>query len=72
MSSKSTFSNSTSRSYAIALYELSKDNSELEKVETNMKGLDKLLSESLNFKEMILSPTLAKEDKKNLRNKTRG
>ena len=66
MSSKSTFSSSTSRSYAIALYELSRENSEINKVEKDIKSLDELLSESLNFKEMILSPVVAKEDKKNV------
>ena len=66
MSSKSTFSNSTSKSYAIALYELSKENSELDKVEDEMKKLNKLLNSSADFKEMILSPTVAKDDKKNV------
>ena len=66
MSSKSTFSNSTSKSYAIALYELSKENSELDKVEDEMKKLSKLLDSSADFKEMILSPTVAKGDKKNV------
>ncbi len=66
MSSKSTFSNSTSKSYAIALYELSKESSELDRVEDGMKSLKKLLDESSDFKEMILNPTLAKEDKKNV------
>ena len=64
MSSKSTFSNSTSRSYALALYELSKESEELEKVENNMKDLKKLLDESLDFKEMVLSPTIPKDNKK--------
>ena len=66
MSSKSTFLNSTSNSYASALYELSKENSELDKVEDGIKSLNKLLNESSDFKEMILSPTVAKEDKKNV------
>ena len=66
MSSKSTFSNSTSKSYAIALYELSKENSELDKVEGEMKKLNKLLDSSVDFKEMILNPTVAKDDKKNV------
>ena len=66
MSSKSTFSNTTSRSYALALYELSKENSELKLVEDNMKNLNKLLEESNDFKEMILNPTVSKEDKKNI------
>ena len=66
MSAKSTFSNSTSKSYAIALYELSKENSELDTVEEGMRSLNKLLNDSADFKEMILSPIVAKEDKKNV------
>ena len=63
MSSKSTFSNSTSKSYALALYELAKENSELNKVEDGMDGLKALLSESSDFKEMILNPAITKEEK---------
>jgi len=63
LSSKSTFSNSTSNSYALALYELSKENSDLDKVENNMKDLNKLLKECVEFKETILNPTVTKEDK---------
>ena len=66
MSSKSTFSNSTSKSYAIALYELSKETFELDKVENGMRSLNKLLSESSDFKEMILNPTIVKEDKRDV------
>ena len=66
MSSKSTFTNSTSFSYATALYELSKESSEVDQVEEEIKSLDKLLKESSSFKNMILSPTVAKEDKKNV------
>ena len=66
MSSKSTFSSSTSKSYAVALYELSKENSELNKVEEDIKGLNQLLSDNSNFKGMISSPVVAKEDKKNV------
>ena len=56
MSSKSTFSNSTSASYAVALYELSKENAELDNVEIAMKSLKKLLNTNSDFKDMILSP----------------
>ncbi len=63
MSSKSTFSNSTSKSYALALYELAKENSELNKVEDGMNGIKALLNESFDFKEMILNPTVTKEEK---------
>ena len=66
MSSKSTFSNSTSKSYAVALYELSKENSEIEDVEIAVKSLKNLLDTSSDFKEMILSPTVTKEEKKML------
>jgi len=63
LSSKSTFSNSTSKSYALALYELAKENSELNKVEDEMHGIKALLSKSSDFKEMILNPTVTKEEK---------
>jgi len=63
LSSKSTFSNSTSKSYALALYELAKENSELNKVEDGMNGIKALLNESSDFKEMILNPTVTKEEK---------
>ena len=66
MSSKSTFSNSTSNSYAMALYELSKESSDLNKVEDGMKGLSNLLNENSEFMEMIVSPTITKENKKNV------
>ena len=66
MSSKSTFSNSTSKSYALALYEISKENSEINKIENEMKSFQHLLKESSDFKEMILNPTISKEDKKNV------
>ena len=63
MSSKSTFLNSTSKSYALALYELAKENSELNKVEDGMDGIKTLLSNSSDFKEMILNPAVTKEEK---------
>ena len=63
MSSKSTFSNSTSKSYALALYELAKENSELNKVEDGINGIKQLLNESSDFEEMILSPIVTKEEK---------
>ncbi len=66
MSSKSTFSNSTAKSYALALYELSKESSEINKVEEEIKNLRKIINDSPDFKEMILSPTVTKEDKKNV------
>ena len=69
MGSKSTFSNTTSKSYALALYELAKENSELNKVEDGMNGLKTLLSKSSDFKEMILNPTVTKDEKSKVINK---
>ena len=64
MSSKSEFSNSTSKSYAQALYDLARENSELNRVEDGMNGLKALLNTSFDFKEMILNPVVGKEEKK--------
>jgi len=66
LSSKSTFSNSTSSSYALALYELAKEVSSIENVEKEMIGLKKLIKESFDFKEIILNPMIEKNDKKNI------
>jgi F-type H+-transporting ATPase subunit delta len=66
LSTKSTFSNATSKSYALALYEISKESSTLEKAEDEMRSINKLLNENSNFKEMILSPMVTKDDKKNV------
>ena len=66
MSSKSTFSDSTSKSYAVALYELSKESSEIEAVENGIKSLNDLINQSPDFREMISSPTVSKEDKRNV------
>ena len=64
MSAKSTFSNSTSKSYAVALYEFAKENSELSNTEDRMNDLKKLLNDNSDFKEMISSPAVGKEEKK--------
>ena len=66
MSSKSTFSNSTSRSYALAFYGLAKEKANVENVSQEMTSLKRLLKESSDFKEMILNPTVSKEDKRNV------
>ena len=66
MSSKSTFSNSTSKSYALALYELASENSALDQVEKELYSFKKLLGESLDFKKMLINPMVTKEDKENV------
>ena len=54
MSSNSTFSNSTAKSYALALYEISKESSNINRVVDEMKSINTLINESIEFKEMIL------------------
>jgi F-type H+-transporting ATPase subunit delta len=66
LSSKSTFSNSTARSYSLALYELAKEKSELKKTEEDIKSLNQLLNTSYEFREAISNPTISKEDKINI------
>ena len=66
MSSKSTFSNSTSKSYALALYELASENSVLDQVEKEMISFAKLFNESLDFQKMLINPMVTKEDKRNV------
>jgi len=66
LSAKSSFSNTTSRSYALAFYELSKESSSLDKTEREMNALRNLIRESDDFNEMILNPMVTKEDKKNV------
>ena len=63
MSSNSKFSNTTSKSYALALYELSKEKSEIEKIVEDLKNLNELLNDNIDFRDMILNPTVDKEDK---------
>ena len=64
MGSKSTFSSSTSRSYAQALYELAKENSELNNVEDEMNNLKTLVNDNSIFRNMISNPTVKSEKKK--------
>ena len=66
MGAKSTFSNATSKSYALAIFEISKESSTLDKIEYEMKNISKLLDESSEFKKFIMSPLVTKEDKQNV------
>ena len=66
MSSKSTFSNATSKSYALALFETSKERNELDNAENEMKSLHQLLKSNPDFEDFIISPTVSPDDKKNV------
>ena len=63
MSSNLAFSNSTSERYALALYELAKEKSELDKIEDEIKSLKQLLNISIDFKNMVLNPSIRKYER---------
>lgn len=62
MSSNLSFSNSTAKRYALALYELSKENSELKNIEEEVKNLRNLLVSSVDFRKMIMNPIIKKNE----------
>ena len=57
MSTKKSFSTETSERYSRALYEISKETKELEKVENDIKIFQKLLNSSVEIKNFIQDPT---------------
>ena len=63
MSSNVSFLNSTTERYALALYEISKENSELDKVEKEANSLKELIKNNSDFKNMIVNPIIEKEKK---------
>ena len=65
MSTNKSFSTETSERYSRALFEVSKDAGELEKVEQDLKKLQFLLNESLEVKNFIHNPTQSKENQNN-------
>ena len=62
MSSNLAFSSSTSERYALALYELALEESELGKTENEIKSLQELLIKSSDFKNMIFNPTIGRQE----------
>ena len=57
MSSNKSFSSETSNRYALALYELAKENSELEVVEKNVNEVLAIYNTSEDLKNFIKNPT---------------
>ena len=57
MSTKKSFSTETSERYARALFEVSKEGGELEKIEADIKNFQSLHDNSLEFKNFIVNPT---------------
>ena len=63
MSSKQTFSNATYERYALALYELAKEEHELEKTEIEANSIKQLFKSSEDFKNIVVSPTIGQREK---------
>jgi len=57
VSSNKSFSSETANRYALALYELAKENSELEAVEKDVKDFSAIYNTSKDFKNFIKNPT---------------
>ena len=69
MSSNLTFSSLTSERYARAMYEIAQENSEVDKIESEIKNLKILLNTSKDFKNMVLNPTIGKNEQTEAINK---
>ena len=62
MSSKSNFSETATKRYALALYELAKENAELDTIEMQSKTIYELLQQSSEFRSLIKDPTIKKNE----------
>ncbi len=60
MSSKSNFSGIAAKRYALALFELGQENSELDKIEIESETLKDLLKKNSDFISLIKNPTYSK------------
>ena len=69
MSSNKSFSSETANRYALALYELAKENSELEAVENDVKELLVIYNTSSDLKNFIKDPTQSQPSQLEVLNK---
>ena len=69
MSSNKSFCSETANRYALALYELAKENSELEVVEKNINELLAIYNTSDNLKNFIKNPTQSQSSQLEILNK---
>ena len=69
MSSNKSFSSETANRYALALYELAKENSEIEAVEKDIKELLAIYNTSKDFKNFIKDPTQSQSSQLEVLNK---
>ena len=57
MSGVKTFSNETSGRYALALFELANENSEIDEIEKNIINLLEICNKNSNFNNFLKNPT---------------
>jgi F-type H+-transporting ATPase subunit delta len=69
VSSNKSFSSETANRYALALYELAKENSELEVVEKDVEELLAIYNTSADFKNFIKNPTQSQSSQLDILNK---
>ena len=69
MSSNKSFSSETANRYALALYELAKENSELEAVEKDIKEFLSIYNTSVDLKNFIKNPTQSQSSQLEVLNK---
>ena len=68
MSTNKSFSTETSERYSRALFEVSKESGELEKIEADVKNLQSLFDDSFELKNFIQNPTHTIETQNNVLN----
>ena len=66
MSSNKSFSTETSERYSRALFEVSKEATDLEKIETDIKSFKSLLENSMEIKNFFSNPTQSINNQKNV------
>jgi len=69
VSSNKSFSSETANRYALALYELAKENSELEVVEKNIKEILDIFNASADLKNFVKNPTQSQSSQLDVLNK---
>ena len=62
MTSKKSFSDISAQRYAVALYEIVKEDSMLDKIENEINILSQLLKLSPEFRNIISNPSVSKND----------
>ena len=64
MSKTRSFSSEISQRYALALYDLSKDNNQTNEIASNMESFIKLFNSNDNLRHFVKNPTYSIEDQK--------